>query len=423
MGKIFAGFCQKVYNILYSVSYKESYRMQDKDFTRKRKLCFGDLCFMILRGVKNGVQAGINEFLKETKSEVESYSNAAFSKARRKINPEAFRYLSEVSVREFYGNEEAIHTFRGFRVFAVDGTKLNLPNSEELLEIFGSERFAGGLQAQAQVSCMYDVLNDFIVDAKIEKFNTSERILAEEHLQNFSFHEPDRDLILMDRGYPSEGLLLRFEDKAYKYVLRTNKNEFFREVRMVSEPDAIIERKCKDGRILRIRVVTVSLKNGEKETLLTNLFDKELKPEDFAEIYRLRWGIETAYDRLKNQLCTEKFSGTDSICIKQDFYATVFLYNMLFFLESENENALKAINKDENRKYQYKTNSSLAIMTLKANVVELMMPSSRRKFVKTMKRIRAQLLQCLTPIRPNRSFSRNKRRHPSVRFPQNNKFS
>lgn len=422
MKREFANICRKIYNILHNDSFKETYRMQDKDFTRNRKLGFGDLCMMILRGSKNGLQAGINEFLKEVNSETQSYSNAAFCKARQKISPDAFKHLTDVTVQEYYNNARNIRLYKGYRVFAIDGSDFNLPNTESLFEVFGSEKYQEKIQVQAQVSCMYDVLNNFIVDARMEPFNTSERVLAEKHLQSFSFHVPGKDLVLMDRGYPSEDLLKSLENQGYKYVLRTNKAEFFREVRKVTESDAIIQRECRDKTILKIRVVTVQLDNGVVETLLTNLFDVNLMPKDFAEIYRLRWSIETAYGRLKNQFRIEDFTGVTPISVMQDFHATIFLANLLTFLEDECKKELEEINNDEDLKYQYKINSALAISTLKKNVVELLMTSSKRSFVKEMKRIRSDLLKCLIPVRPGRHFDRVKK-HRSLRYPQNNKLS
>lgn len=421
MKRGFANICRKIYNILHNDSFKETYRMQDKDFTRNRKLGFGDVCLMILQGSKNGLQAGINEFLKEVNSEVQSYSNAAFCKARQKIDPDAFKYLTNVTVQEYY-NTQNISLHKGYRVFAIDGSDFNLPNTESLYEVFGSEKYHEKIQVQAQVSCMYDVLNNFIVDARIEPYSISERVLAEEHLQSFSFHIPGKDLVLMDRGYPSEDLLKSLDNQGYKYVLRTNKNEFFREVRRVTETDAIIQRDCKDKTTLKIRVVTVQLDNGVIETLLTNLFDTDLKPEDFAEIYRLRWNVETAYGRLKNQFRIEDFTGITPISVVQDFHATIFLANMLTFLEDECKKELEEINSDEELKYQYKINSALAISTLKKNVVELLITSSKRSFVKEMTRIRSELLKCLTPVRPGRHFVRVKK-HRSLRYPQNNKLA
>ncbi|WP_418658343.1 hypothetical protein [Clostridioides difficile] len=46
-------------------------------------------------------------------------------------------------------------------------------------------------------------------------------------------------------------------------------------------------------------------------------------------MYHLRWTIETSYNRLKNRMKLEKFSGFKEILIYQDIYADIWLYNLI----------------------------------------------------------------------------------------------
>lgn len=43
----------------------------------------------------------------------------------------------------------------------------------------------------------------------------------------------------------------------------------------------------------------------------------------------MRWGIEIKYDELKNRLEIENFTGKTKIDIEQDFYASIYLSNMI----------------------------------------------------------------------------------------------
>lgn len=54
-----------------------------------------------------------------------------------------------------------------------------------------------------------------------------------------------------------------------------------------------------------------------------------MKIEDFKELYFKRWGIEIKYDELKNRLEIENFTGATKIAIEQDFYASIYLSNMI----------------------------------------------------------------------------------------------
>ena len=55
--------------------------------------------------------------------------------------------------------------------------------------------------------------------------------------------------------------------------------------------------------------VKILLENGNLEVLATNLSQTEFHTEEIKELYHMRWGIETAYETLKNRLQLENFTG------------------------------------------------------------------------------------------------------------------
>ena len=57
-----------------------------------------------------------------------------------------------------------------------------------------------------------------------------------------------------------------------------------------------------------LRIVTITLKNGKTETLLTNLPQEIMTIDDLEYIYGKRWGIETNYNTLKNRFFTLKIT-------------------------------------------------------------------------------------------------------------------
>jgi hypothetical protein len=83
------------------------------------------------------------------------------------------------------------------------------------------------------------------------------------------------------------------------------------------------------GSTIDVRLIKVILDDGTIEVLATNLFDKEDHPQKiFKELYFMRWGIETNFNIIKNQLQLEAFSGQRVTTIMQDFYITFFLSNL-----------------------------------------------------------------------------------------------
>lgn len=401
-----------LYSDLHKVAFKEMFRMKERDFTRHRKLDFSDLSLMILKNQGSSIVRNVLTYLKEARSPVDSYSAAAFSKARQKIKWQAFEKLFHDSGTVLY-NCGDYKKWNGYRLLAIDGSDFNLPNTEEVLHTFGSENFYNGAQPQALVSCLYDVLNQILIDAKVARYDANERDLAEEHLEYLHSHRTSKDLILMDRGYPSEKLISFLEKKKYYYLFRVNKNNFFKEVRDANDSDQIVTRKTADGKELRFRVINVSLENGLTETLLTNLFSESLTEESFAELYHYRWAIETRYDVLKNMLRVEDFSGNLPLCIFQDIYATMYLANFMAILEHDNEDLINQYNSINEHLYQYTWNTALCIYALKNSFIELVLADSIRKQDRLYERIRKEMSAQFSPIRDGRSFPRKASHHCS----------
>jgi hypothetical protein len=132
-------------------------------------------------------------------------SQQAFSEARKKLKWQAFQELFETTVEAMY--QGVVKRWRGYRLLAVDGTKINLPNDPELREYFGTSG-AGNSSPCAQGSILYDIENDVIVDARIEPMGTGERTLAEAHITKLAgMPSFGKELILFDRGYPSMELI------------------------------------------------------------------------------------------------------------------------------------------------------------------------------------------------------------------------
>lgn len=427
--KSFSKLINNVYTIMYSYYFMLEGRMRPEKFSRKSKLGFAETCLVVLRGSKRSLQAAIHTFLKESKSEIDSYSKQAFSERRQYIKPKAFLMLFRATVNEFYKDYEGTHkTFRGKHIFAIDGTTYNLPNTKELREIYGEQTTGGAPQVQAQGSCLYDVLNNMLVDVKMLPIKSDERKIAQQHVEYLHGLKPDGNLILFDRGYPSLKLIEFLDKKNISYVMRCNKKHFISEVRDVKEADKIIH--LKDKKIMKtketvsasLRVLQIPLDNGTVETLITNVLDSSFTTEDFKYLYNLRWGIEEKYDELKNKMKIEAFSGTTSISVLQDFYATMFLTNLIAFAEKDCEAELEAINTSRERKYEYRINTTMAIASVKDSFVEIFTENNphrqKRLFDKLMKRLLANTV----PIRPGRSFPRQ-RKHKASKFPTNRTYT
>ena len=412
LGKII----KKVYDMINSQEFLEQHRMNPTDFTRLRKLSFSMLIVFILSGTKKSLQSALFAFTSAIKSNFGTYTKQAFSKARKKINPSALFALFKESVKLFYKDGD-FKRYKGYRITAIDGTKYNLPNSDEMKEVYGFQGHTNE-QPQALGSCLYDVLNGVIIDALITPFNSNERTLAKMHLNALSEIKTSKELILMDRGYPSAELLNYINNLGFKYVIRSS--SVYSKNFKTKGNDCIIVHTFNNGAKIKLRVVKVLLSNGEIETLLTNVFSNSFSTEDFKELYRMRWGIEEKYNDLKNKMEIENFAGNSNVAVLQEFYATMFLSNISSMMAMDCTEEIEELNKNKELKYQYKANLSLTISMMRMRLIEMFTVKSQKKRDKILNNIYNQLLYATIPVRPNRSFERSKK-HKSQKFPQNNR--
>jgi len=422
----------QVKNKLISADIISQYKMSKSDFTRVRKQSFHGTIVLIINFLTKSLPVEIQNFIGFIKQniqekEVKDFTTSAFVQYRNKIKPEVFKYLSDNLIQEFYtDNDESINLWNGFRLLAVDGSIVNLPDNKPLELIYGRTYNKSGTGViQARASVLYDVLNKFVIDGCLSPLSTGERVLAINHLA-FS---KTRDLIIYDRGYPSFNLVYEHFERRIDFLMRvqTSFNKITREF-YESRLESNIVKICPDKKTKHInkvyskdtfqevRLVRVKLPNGEIEILMSSLLDSQKYPNSiFKDLYFLRWGVETFYDELKNKIKAEHFSGYSNQSILQDFYAALFISNVqsLIVGEINNELALKS----EKTKYQYKVNNNLSYGFMKNRIITLFFSDKPMEVI--VSELKDLFKKHTIPIRPNRKFKRDidkykLRRRPKV---------
>src|SRR3990167_7928360 len=171
--------------LIYSNDFMERNRTSEKYFTRKRKLPFVPLVIFMVNIIKQTIQKELTRFIKMFGDRKSNITKSAFSQSRIKLKPEAFIELNNRLVEEFY-TDNIIKKWNGFRLFAIDGSKLILPtHSKELMDKFGTLS-SGMIIPQAQISSCYDVLNEIILDTQLETLQVNEMNQAVRHLNKLS---------------------------------------------------------------------------------------------------------------------------------------------------------------------------------------------------------------------------------------------
>ena len=377
---------------------------------------FTDYMYVTIQNMKSSLQAGLNAFFDAQKDRQIEYSKQAFSKGRKRIKPEAFQELFQRVVENFYEKAE-LTDWKGYQLFGIDGTRLNLPCTNELAELYGVQTSQGAPQVQALVSCMYDLLNGMIVDTRFAPCRSSERAAAKDMIVSFRLKNVPSPVFIMDRGYPAAELIDAIVRSGYHFMMRCP-TEFLRSMKLPEQDNTIEYRFAKLKHTLKLRVLKIQLSNGDIEYLATNIFDSRISLDDFKWAYRKRWGIETRYNDVKNKLEIENFTGYSPDAILQDFYATMFLTALAGVLEYDLREEIEAAHTRPENRYAYKLNVAMTISELKRTVVEMLSTSSGRKRERLYAQMVVRLTKAVLPVRPGRSSDRLKR-HKSSKFPCN----
>ena len=261
---------------------------------------------------------------------------------------------------------------------------------------------------------LIDVLNDIIVDARITKSKTSERLIAKQYIETIdNIFSPQKSIIIFDRGYPSYDMFDYLNSKELLFLMRVSTS--FKLAQSVKSPDSILKYKVK-GEIKKIRVIKVKLSDEVTETLVTNIYDDTITPVKFKELYFLRWGVESKYKELKNSLKIEEFSGTKPIAIEQDFYASIYLSMVGALLKKDADIAIANDNKNKGLKAKYQSNRNFILGQVFKNIIHIITKNRHRK--KILMYILEKAIKIRSQIRCNRSCER-KNKHPRKKHHHN----
>ena len=301
-------------------------------------------------GTSKGVDVKSGEFFRNANRsglwpEAEAIHRTTLTKARRKVDWTIFRDILGDAVDLAYQcwPESPQFTWHGMSVFANDGSKYDLPATEELRNVFDPQsglQYSGkGHYPQCLVSTTYDVFRRLPIARTVVPLSASEREEAKELIP----YVPAGSVLLFDRGYPSYeliGHLLRsFKGyfvfrcpaqctfPAVEAFIRSGKDED--EIWIAPSNKYLNKISARQRRILRalrIRVVKLQSPDGTVSVLLTNLYSSlEFPREEIIDLYFRRWGVESYYRDEKIVLEIERFHGKTPNSIRQELFAAMIM--------------------------------------------------------------------------------------------------
>jgi hypothetical protein len=267
-----------------------------------------------------------------------SAAPSSFCVARQKLDETAFKEINRKIIATYsdQANEQS-YKWHGHRVFAVDGSKINLPR--ELLK-YGYRLLSDSAHyPQGLLSCLYQVKSQIPYDFTLVS-HINERACAEQHLREL---ETD-DVVVYDRGYYSYLMLHRHSERRINPVFRLQRNsstgidEFFAS----PETDSIVtifpsrklqaELKAEYPNLnifpIPMRLIKYQIAD-ETICLGTTLLDQNrYTKQDFIDLYHSRWGVEELYKVSKQVFIIEDFHAETERGVKQEIFAHFALVTM-----------------------------------------------------------------------------------------------
>lgn len=378
-------------------------------FVRKRKLSLFQVIMYLLYTSKASMFQNLSRIREDLGNlDFPDISKQALSKARQFINPALFKELYYLSVDLFYKQLPSRKLWNGYHLFAIDGSKIELPNSKSNFEFFGemfgypdpNRRFTMGLG-----SIVYDVLDDYIVHASFQRYLASERSAALEHLHNLEdLNIYQNSVVIFDRGYYSEDMFRYCVEHQHLCLMRLKQNYNIAK-KCSGDIITVLPGNEKDRtKDTKIRVIEVILNDGTKEYLATNLFDSHISQQMFRELYFYRWPVETKYKELKSRLAIEEFSGATTTSVLQEFYINVLLSNLSSLIKNQVDEEIQITAKSTN-KYRYQANRAFIIGRIKTIVPKIL---CNLFDLSVIDRLYKESLRCRSQIMPERTFRRKK---------------
>lgn len=238
-------------------------------------------------------------------------SKSSISEARQRVGPQVMSQLFHLVARPLGSAQTPGVFLNGLRMMAVDGSTLDLPDTDANARVFGYPGTRAGTEAsfpKARLVLLVEVGTHLITDALLSPYRMGERIRALKLLRSVG---PGM-LLMWDRGLHSFKMVKATQERKSHFLGRVPKNVKFEVVQALEDgsflswvaPDRKSRKKGASRIPLRVIEYTIEEK-GEEQTyrLITDLLNiTEFPSLLLAQEYHQRWEAENTLDEFKTHL-------------------------------------------------------------------------------------------------------------------------
>ena len=358
-----------------------------KDFTRHRKISFETILKTVI-GMES--KSLTNELIDLFGTGSDMPSASAFVQQRNKVKAEAFKDVFEGFTSNLISSNKS-----EFQVLAVDGSDIQIATNPD-----DTSSFFPGTNGQKpynllHLNALYSLNNCTYTNAIIQGGNEKNEHTALQLMVDKS--EIPKALVIADRGYESFNSMAHIQEKGWFFLIRVkdgtcgikngldlpttdcfdediclkltrkqtnevkellkDKNHY--KLISATQPFDYLPLKNRKSESavfyeLKFRIVRFPISEGMYETIVTNLDRTKYPSDELKKLYAKRWGIETSFRDLKYTIGLLDFHSKKAMCIHQEIYARLIMYNFAEMITSH------VVIERKQRKYTYKANFSVA---------------------------------------------------------------
>ena len=342
-------------------------------------------------------------------------SPSSICSARARLDEQLFKTLHQEILKVVFDAEgrprharkarpDTDRRWQGHRVFAVDGSSLNLPRG--LVHEGWRTPVDGAHYPQGLVSCLYRLQSRLPVDFDLHAHG-NERAAALAHLNVLSAN----DVVVYDRGYYSYEMLHAHAIRGLHAVFRMKRKTGVDVDRFIhgGRRDTVIEVAPRQRTLTRLRrrnpgaafgphrLRLVKYAVGDTVFILgTTLLDRD------------QYSIEQLYKVSKRLMEVEDFHGQSARGVKQELYACFTLITMTRLFANHGEDHVNG-GLPNDGKPPMQTNFKHGLAAVAANIESLLLQQASA-LRETVARIVGEIVRCRQRLRPGRSYERRSRK-------------
>ncbi len=338
---------------------------------------------------------------------------SAFCNARKKLDAAIFKTLNCRVIAAYEPTTTSCH-WLGRRLFAVDGTKINLPRPLRHADYAMPSDKAH--YPQGLVSCLYQLKSQIPYDFELSS-HLNERRMALAHLKTLR----PGDVVVYDRGYYSYAMLYAHQRQGVDVIFRLARcaGKLIDAFMDGSETDTIVTIEVASARQkemwekhpdiefrpLSLRLIKYVIEDTTY-TLGTTLLDGDAYPKAaFPDLYHGRWGIEELYKISKQLVRVGEFHAQTERGVKQELFAHFVLLTLNRILTNHTEAGLNAEREPQADVPRFRVNVKNALVTMARHLEDLFLRQTRLA-CETLNTMIDALGFCRQKTRPGRKHPR-----------------